>query len=150
MKVILLEKIRNLGELGALVEVKAGYARNYLIPEGKAVFATKANLAEFESKRAELEKAAAGRLSESEQRAKLLQGQAMVITARATEEGKLFGSVGVREIVEALAKAGFSVERREVDLPTGPIHSIGEYNIQLLLHGDITAMIKINIEKAQD
>lgn len=150
MQIILLEKIRNLGELGALVDVKPGYARNYLIPEGKAVFATKANLADFEVNRAALEKAALSRLSEAQKRAESLQGKEITLLVRATEEGKLFGSVTSREIVDALSKLGETVERREIDMPTGPIHHLGSYGIQLLLHGDASATITVKVEKAID
>lgn len=146
MEVILLEKMRNLGALGDKVKVKAGFARNYLIPQGKAVYVNKDNLAKFEQRRAELEKVAAERHQKAIERQQTLNSlAAIVITAKAGEEGKLFGSVGTRDIVEAICKAGGEVEKREVRLPSGTLRMIGEYDISVELDSDITATIKINI-----
>lgn len=145
MKVILLEKVHKLGNLGDTVEVKSGYGRNFLIPQGKAVPATKANLAEFEAKRVELEKAAAEKLSAAQQRAEKFKGLELTIVRKAIEEGRLFGSVSVRDIVEAIAEKGMTVEKREVILPES-IHEVGEYEIELLLHSDVKIKIPVKIE----
>ena len=146
MKVILLEKIRNLGNLGDTVNVKAGFGRNYLIPYGKALPATKENLEQFESRRAELEKVANEVLVAAKERASKLENITLTIAAHAMDEGKLFGSVGVREIVEALEKQGHTVEKREVDLPAGAIHEVGEYEAEILLHSDVKVPVKVVVE----
>lgn len=146
MEVILLEKMRNLGALGEKVKVKSGYARNFLIPQGKAVYATKENLVKFELRRAELEKIAAERLKEATARQQSLSSLAvLVISAKAGEEGKLFGSIGTRDIAEALEKAGVNIEKREVNLPEGAIRHTGEYEIELDLGSDVTSTIKVSI-----
>ncbi|MDX2164088.1 MAG: 50S ribosomal protein L9 [Gammaproteobacteria bacterium] len=144
MEVILLEKIRNLGVLGELVKVKAGFARNYLLPQRKAVTATEANRTKFEAQRADLEKREAELLKSAEQRAEKINASgAVTITAKVAEEGKLYGSVGIYEVSEAIKKAGIDVQKSEIKMPAGPIRHIGEYEIQLFLHGDVTATIKV-------
>jgi large subunit ribosomal protein L9 len=147
MEVILLEKIGKLGDIGEVANVKAGYGRNYLIPQGKAVFATKENLAEFETRRAELEAVAAAKLGEAQSRAeKLAEIGSVTITAVAGEEGKLFGSVGTREIEEAVNAAGGDIVKSEINLPEGAIRSLGEFPVELQLHTDITQSITIAVE----
>ena len=145
MEIILLEKIDNLGSLGDKVKVRPGYARNYLIPQGKAKFATPENIAEFEARRAELETAAEDALRAAEQRRSALDGMEITISAKAGSEGKLFGSVGAADVAVALASAGVEVEKREVRLPTGPLRQTGEYELDLHLHTDVDAKIKVNV-----
>ena len=146
MKVILFEKVRNLGALGDTVKVKPGFARNYLLPQGKAVQATKENLAKVEQRRAELEKIAAEKLREAQARQQALQSiGAITITAKTGEEGKLFGSIGARDIVDALNKAGAAVEKREIHLPEGALRLVGEYDIEIELESDVVAKVKVNI-----
>jgi len=145
MEVILLEKVGKLGALGDKVTVKAGYGRNYLVPYGKAVPATASNVAEFEARRAELEKAAAEKLSEAEARAEQLNEKAVTITSKAGDEGKLFGSVGVRDIADATTAAGVEVSKSEVRLPEGPLREVGEYDVTIQLHSDVNAVIKLSI-----
>lgn len=146
MEVILLEKVRNLGALGEKVKVKSGFARNYLVPQGKAVYANTANLAKFEQRRAELEKIAAERHEKAVARQQKLNAMAaVVITMKAGEEGKLFGSVGVRDITEALNRNGAEVEKREVRLIEGTLRMVGEYDISIELDSDITATVKLKI-----
>ncbi len=150
MDVILLEDIRKLGKLGDTVSVKNGYARNYLIPQGKAVRATKENIAMFEQRRAELEKAAAEARAAAQARADKLNGLEVKIERLASEEGKLFGSVGTADIAEAAsAAAGVEVTRREVLMPSGVIRSTGEYDIELTLHTDVDARIKVIVVAAE-
>lgn len=150
MEVILLEKIRNLGDIGAKVSVKTGYARNYLIPYGKVVAATEANLEKFAKMREELEKNAALALQQANERAEKLKDMVITIPVKATEEGKLFGSVSTSTIVHALKDAGFEVKRSEVSMPEGAIHQVGENEITLLLHSDVTAKIKVNVVAAAE
>jgi len=146
MNVILLEKIRNLGNLGDKVKVKPGFMRNYLAPKRKAVPATSVNLEKFESRRADLEKRAEERLHEAKQRAEKIAALTIItISAKAAEEGKLYGSISVVDIVDAMNKAGVKVERNEIKLPGGAIRFIGEYELEILLHTDVTAPIKVNI-----
>ncbi|WP_372966217.1 50S ribosomal protein L9 [Marinobacter sp.] len=145
MEVILLEKVANLGTLGDKVKVKAGYGRNFLLPYGKAVPATEANVKAFEERRAELEKAAAEKLATAQSRAEALEGAAFTITSKAGEEGKLFGSIGVRDIAEIVSAGGTEVEKSEVRLPEGPLRAIGEYEIELHLHTDVETTIKLAI-----
>ena len=142
---ILLERVRNLGNLGDEVSVKNGYGRNFLIPQGKAVRATAANREVFESRRAELEAQAAGQLKAAEDRAAGLAELAVTIAARASDEGKLFGSVGSREIADAVTEAGQEVSKDEVLLPVGPLRSIGEFTVDLQLHSDVTASVTVNV-----
>ncbi|HBB53317.1 MAG TPA: 50S ribosomal protein L9, partial [Legionellales bacterium] len=124
--VILLEKVRGLGNLGDCVEVKPGYGRNFLIPQNKAVFATKVNQQAFETRRAELEKNAEVAFAKAQERAARFNDVTLTIAAQASDEGKLYGSVGVSEILDALEQKGFEVTKREVQMPTGPIYSIGD------------------------
>ena len=146
MEVILLENIGNLGGLGEKVDVKAGYGRNFLIPQGKAVPATRDNIAEFEVRRAELEAAAAATLAAAEKRAEALNALAPIsIGANAGEEGKLFGSVGTRDIAEALTAAGCEVDKSEVRLPAGALRELGEFEVDIQVHGDVTATVVIAV-----
>ncbi|MEE4246670.1 MAG: 50S ribosomal protein L9 [Kangiellaceae bacterium] len=145
MQVILLEKIRNLGNLGDEVSVANGYGRNYLVPQGKAVPATKANVEQFEARRAELEKQAADVLAAAEARAEKLNDLSITIEANAGDEGKLFGSIGTRDIADAVVAAGVEVTKAEVRMPTGVIRNTGEYDIEIHLHTDVTATIKVNV-----
>lgn len=146
MEVILLEKVANLGNLGDQVTVRPGYGRNYLVPSKKAVPATPENIEMFQARRAELEKAAADSLSAAQERsAKLAELAEVTVGSHAGEEGKLFGSVGVAEISAALTAAGVEVEKREVSLPEGPIRQVGEYEIDIHLHSDVTQTIKVNV-----
>jgi large subunit ribosomal protein L9 len=143
MDVILLEKIDNLGGLGDRVTVRPGYARNFLIPRGKAKYATAENIAEFEAQRAELEQAAAELLTAAEARKEKIDGTEVTITANAGSEGKLFGSVGPSDIARALAEVGAEVEKREVRMPEGPIRQAGEFEIGIHLHTDVNAIVKV-------
>ncbi|UTW45122.1 50S ribosomal protein L9 [bacterium SCSIO 12696] len=145
MEVILLEKVGKLGSIGDKVNVKAGYGRNYLIPNGKAVFATDANIAEFEARRADLEKAAADALAAAEARAAKLDDAAVTIEANAGDEGKLFGSVGTDAIAEALESTGAEVVKSEVRLPEGAIREVGEYEVDIQLHAEVTRTIKLSV-----
>ena len=145
MEVILFEKIDRLGGIGDLVNVKAGFARNYLLPQGKAKAATEENKAEIETRRAEFEKTAAEALSLAEKRREQIEALAISITAKSGTEGKLFGSIGNIDIAGALTEAGVEVEKREVRLPEGPIRQAGEYEITLHLHSDIDAVVKVSI-----
>ena len=145
MEVILLEKIKNLGALGTKVSVKPGYGRNFLIPQGKAVSATTKNVAEFEARRAVLERAAEEALAAAQQRADRIGALAVVIAAKAGDEGKLFGSVGTRDIAEAVTKLGEAVDKSEVRLPNGALRSTGDFDIDLQLHGEVTVTIKVTV-----
>lgn len=147
MEIILLEKVANVGDLGDRVKVRPGYGRNYLIPGGKAVAATEENVAKFEARRAELEKAAAGALGEAQARAEqLAQLGTVTLVRRAGEEGKLFGSVSTADIADAVHEAGVALEKREVALPEGPLREVGEYDVELILHSDVAQPIKVVIE----
>jgi large subunit ribosomal protein L9 len=146
VEVILLEKMRNLGVLGDKVRVKPGFARNYLIPHSKAVYANKDNLVKFEQRRAELEKLASERHQKAVERQESLNSLPVIpIMAKAGEEGKLFGSIGIRDVVQAIRNTGAVVEKREVRLPMGTLRMIGEYDISIELDSDVTAIIKVNI-----
>jgi len=145
MEIILLEKISNLGAMGDRVKVKPGYGRNYLVPKGKAKPATPENIAAFEVMRAELEKASAAALAVAEGRRDSLAGMQVTIAAKAGDEGKLFGSVGTTDISDAITAAGVRVERHEVRLPNGVFRQVGEYDVQLHLHSDVDATIKLII-----
>ena len=146
MEVILLERVRKLGVLGQKVKVKAGYGRNFLIPEGIAVSATKENTQKFEARRAELEKIEAQHLKAAQTRGEaLLALGAITIKAKAGEEGKLFGSVGTRDIAEIVTKAGFELQKSEVHMPLGALRNIGEYDIDVELHGDVRLVVRVNI-----
>ena len=146
MELILLQKVVNLGGLGDKVNVKPGYGRNYLIPYGKAVPATEANVAAFEAKRAEYEAKANAVLAESEARKAKLEGAVVTIKANASTEGKLFGSVGPRDIAEAFTAAGFPLEKNEVVLGEGPLRRTGEFDIEVRLHADVGTTVKVNVE----
>ena len=144
MNVILLDKVANLGSLGDNVNVKSGFARNFLFPQGKAVPATKANTEQFEARRAELEKKVAAELASSEARADKVSGLGEVtIVSKAGEEGKLFGSIGTRDIALAITDAGVEVAKAEVKMPEGVIREVGEFDIAIQLHPEVTATIKI-------
>ncbi|WP_440876257.1 50S ribosomal protein L9 [Thalassotalea sp. PLHSN55] len=144
MEVILLDKIAKLGGLGDKVSVKSGYARNYLLPKGKAVFASAANVEHFEARRAELEAKLAEGLAAAEARgAKLVELAEVTIASKAGDEGKLFGSIGTRDIADAITEAGVEVTKAEVRLPLGSIREVGEFDIVLHLHNDVDASIKV-------
>lgn len=145
MNVILLDSVENLGNVGDLVTVKPGFGRNYLLPSGKAALATKANIAEFEAKRADLEKAAAEEMKAARARADLIRGMELVVSANVGSEGKLFGSVGTVDISEAFGKVGVEVARSEVRLPDGPIHEVGDYTIGVHLHSDLDVDVTLRV-----
>ncbi len=146
MEVILLEKVRNLGSLGERVKVKSGYGRNFLIPQRKAVYATAHNIAKFEARRAELEKAAAEVLVAAQERqARLTRLGIIKILAKAGDEGKLFGSIGTRDIAEAIVNAGVEIQKSEIHLPMGVLRQVGEYEIEIELHSDLLTVIKVHI-----
>ena len=146
MEIILLDKIANLGGLGDTVNVKAGFARNFLFPQGKAVPATKANVEKFEARRAEYEAKVAEELSAAQARAdKVAELGEVTIAAPAGDEGKLFGSVGTRDIADAITAAGVTVSKAEVKLPTGTLSETGEYDIDLQLHSEVTTSVKVVI-----
>jgi large subunit ribosomal protein L9 len=145
MEVILLEKVANLGTLGDKVNVKSGYGRNFLLPYGKAVPATDANLKAFEERRAELEKAAAEKLAAAQARAEKLESASFTISSKAGDEGKLFGSIGVRDVADAITAAGNDVEKSEVLLPEGPLRAVGEYEVELKLHSDVYVTVKLAV-----
>lgn len=145
MQVILLEKVQNLGELGDKVNVKPGFGRNYLIPQGKATEATAANIEKFEARRAELEKAAADNLSKATARAEALVGKVVSIAAKVGEEGRLFGSVGSIDIIEAAKANGIELERNEIRLSTGPIRQTGQFEVPVYLHPDVEATITVDV-----
>lgn len=149
MEVILLKKVKNLGNLGDKVTVKSGYGRNYLIPQDIAVFATENNINKFNERRAELEKKAQQDLSVAEQRASKLNDTALVINAMASDEGKLYGSIGVNEIKDALVEKGLEVSKREIVMPDGPIHSIGNFIVQIHVHSDVIANLQLEIVSAK-
>lgn len=149
MEIILLQKVDNVGGIGDLVRVKSGYARNYLIPQGKATLATAENKAKFELRRAELEAKAAAELSAAQARGKKLEGLTLKIEMQAGAEGKLFGSVGTVDIAEAIAKQAVEVERSEIRLPDGPLRSVGDHQVVLHLHTDVNVEIKVVIEAAE-
>jgi len=149
MNVILLESVENLGGIGDLVKVKAGYGRNFLLPQGKAALATPENMKQIEARRAELEKAAAGELAKANVRAAAIQGVELVIAANAGSEDKLFGSVGPIDIAEALAGIQLEVERSEIRMPDGPIHELGEFQIGVHLHGEVNAEVTVRVVAAE-
>ncbi|WP_185232539.1 50S ribosomal protein L9 [Teredinibacter franksiae] len=144
MEVILLEKVGKLGTVGDKVKVKAGYGRNYLVPHGKAISASVKNVADFEARRAELEAAASDRKTAAEGRAKLLEEQGSItITAKAGDEGKLFGSIGARDIADAITAAGVEVSKSEVKLPQGALREVGEFDVDIQLYVDVTFVLKL-------
>jgi large subunit ribosomal protein L9 len=146
MELILLQKVQNLGNLGDKVSVKPGYGRNFLIPYGKAVPATAASLADFEQRRAEFEAKANTILAEAVARKAKLEGASVVIKANASTEGKLYGSVGPRDIAEAFTAAGFALEKSEVVMGEGPIRRTGESDVQVVLHADVELTLKVVVE----
>jgi large subunit ribosomal protein L9 len=143
MEVILLEKVHRLGNLGDKVKVKPGYGRNYLIPTGKAVPATAQNVAKFEATHAEIEEAQAKSLEEAQARAEVLAGLTITIVSKAGTEGRLYGSVGTADIVSAVTAAGVNLSKKEVRLPKGPLREIGEHTVDLHLHPDLSATVKV-------
>ncbi|BBL70242.1 50S ribosomal protein L9 [Methylogaea oryzae] len=145
MDVILLEKVGKLGNLGDKVAVRAGYGRNYLIPQGKAVPATATKIAEFEARRAELEKAAAEALAAAQARAEEIGKLSLTITSKAGDEGKLFGSVGTRDIADAAKAQGIELDKQHIRLPGGPIRQVGDYQIEVHLHGDVVASLAVKV-----
>lgn len=149
MQVILLEKVKNLGVLGQKVTVKPGYGRNYLIPQKKAVFATPENIKMFEERREELEKKEAQSLARAEQRAAKLNDVTVIIEAQASDDGKLYGSVGLVEIQKALLDRELEVSKREILLPEGPFHEIGEFKVEIQVHSDVLATIGLIINMAK-
>lgn len=146
MELILLQKVTNLGNLGDKVTVKPGYGRNFLVPQGKAVPATAANLAEFEARRADYEAKAQAALGDAEARRAKLEGASVTIYANASTEGKLYGSIGPREIAEALTKLGTEVGKSEVIMGEGAIRRVGEYEVVLHLHADVETPVKVVVE----
>jgi large subunit ribosomal protein L9 len=145
MDVILLQKVANLGNIGDRVKVKSGYGRNFLLPKGKATLATTDNVARFEARRGELEKAAREHLVSAEERAGAMKDFKLTITSKAGTEGKLFGSIGTNDIAEAATKAGFKLERSEVRMPNGPLRMVGEHVVALHLHADIDVPLTVLI-----
>ena len=145
MDLILLEKVQNLGDLGEQVSVKPGFGRNYLVPHGKAVLATKENIALFETRRAELEAAAAERLGGAEARRHAMSEVELELTANASEEGKLYGSIGPREIADAVTALGHTLNKSEVIQGEGPIRNTGEFEVIIQLHADVETKIKVNV-----
>lgn len=145
MDLILLEKVQNVGDLGDLVKVKAGFGRNFLVPQGKAVPATKDNLAQFEARRAELEAAAKGRLDQAEARQAGLAEVVVEITANASEEGNLYGSIGPREIASAVSALGHEITKAEVIMGEGPLRTVGEFDVVVQLHADVESIVKVII-----
>ena len=143
MELILLQKVTNLGNLGDKVNVKPGFGRNFLVPQGKAVPATAANLAEFEAKRAEYEAKAKALLQGAEGRKAALEGAVVTISANASTEGKLYGSIGPRDIAEALTKFGHKVEKSEVVMGEGPLRRTGEFDVLVHLHADVETTVKV-------
>ena len=145
MQVILLDKVVNLGNLGEIVKVKDGYARNFLIPQGRARRATEANKAEFEAKRVELEKAASAKLAESQAQGEKLAGTAVKLTQKAGVDGRLFGSVTNFDIAEELTKQGYKVAKSQVRMPNGPIKTVGDSQVQVALHTDVVVEITVTV-----
>jgi len=145
MQIILLEKVVNLGSLGEVVKVKDGFARNYLIPQGKAKRATPGNLAEFERRRGELEKTQAEALAAAQDRGAKVDGVMVQITRKAGVDGRLFGSVTTYDIAEALQGVGHEVERSAIRLPQGPLKAVGDYPIAVALHGDVVVQITVSV-----
>ncbi|MCV2219687.1 50S ribosomal protein L9 [Thauera sp. Sel9] len=145
MQIILLEKVVNLGALGDVVKVKDGYARNYLIPQGKAKRATEANMAEFEARRAELERVQAERLAAAQELAGKLEGVSVQVTRKAGMDGRLFGSVGNADVAEALGTQGFEIDRASIRMPEGPLKQVGEVQLEVGLHADVVATITVAV-----
>ena len=150
MQIILLEKVANLGQLGDVVKVKDGYARNFLIPTGQAKRATESNLKEFEVRRAELEKVQAEKLVAAQARAEKLEGARVEIAQKAGVDGRLFGSVTNHDIADALAKAGFQIAKAQVRLPNGPLKAVGEFPVNVAAHTDVVVEITVKVVGASD
>lgn len=145
MQIILLEKVVNLGELGAVVKVRDGFARNYLIPHGKAKRATRENLAQFEQRRSELEKAQAQQLAQANEKAAKLEGLMVQVTQKAGVDGKLFGSVTNADIAEALQNQGFDVPKAAIRMPQGPLKNVGDHSLKVALHTDVVVTINVSV-----
>ena len=145
MKIILLERVANLGDLGDIVEVKNGYARNFLVPSGKAKRATKVNTEEFAAKRAEYELKQTDVLANAKSRFEQINEKSFAVTAKAGVDGKLFGSITSLDIVEAVNKSGVEIKKSEVTLPNGPLKTIGDFEVSVILHHDVHAIVKINV-----
>jgi len=145
MELILLQKVQNLGDLGDLVTVKAGFGRNYLVPTGKAVPATKDNLAQFEARRTELEAAAKSLLGQAEARKIGLAELVVEIKANASDEGKLYGSIGPREVAEAVSEQGHEINKSEVIMGEGPLRTVGEFDVVVQLHADVESIVRVII-----
>jgi len=145
MKVILQERVANLGNVGDQVNVKAGYARNFLMPRGKAVQATEANVIAFEARRADLEKKAAEVLANAKKRAEKFADLTVTIEALTSDEGKLFGSIGPRDVAQAATDAGLALEKSEVEMPEGPIRAIGDYTVHIHLHSEVATQIAVKV-----
>jgi large subunit ribosomal protein L9 len=145
MEVILLERVRGLGDVGDRVEVKGGFGRNFLLPKGKAVFATKQNIADFEARRAELETAANAARSAAQTQAETIQGLALQISCKAGDGGKLFGSVSLREVLDALAAQGHELDRHDLVLPDGQIRELGNYVAEIHLHADVVVQVSVEV-----
>jgi large subunit ribosomal protein L9 len=143
MDLILLEKVQNVGDLGDLVSVKAGFGRNFLVPQGKAAPATKENLAQFEARRAELEAAAAGKLGQAQAREAGLAEVVVEISANASEEGNLYGSIGPREVADAMSALGHEINKSEVIMGEGPLRTVGEFDVVVSLHADVETLVKV-------
>ena len=148
MKVILQERVANWGNVGDQVNVKPGFARNYLLPRGKAVQATPNNIVAFEKRRVELEKMADTVFAAAKERALALEGHLITLAVQASEEGKLFGSIAPRDIAKAVSDSGKMLEKSEVEMPEGPIRSVGEYTVTVHLHGEVSAKIKVVVNAA--
>lgn len=149
MRVILQEKVANLGNVGEIVNVKTGYARNFLLPQAKVVRATEANLANFEKRRADLEKRAQAELEKAQARLDQIKALTLVLAAQCSDEGKLFGSISPREIAEAAVQAGVELCKSEVKLPEGPIRAVGQFDVDIVLHGDVHGQISVEVKSAE-
>lgn len=149
MEVILLENIRNLGRLGDKVNIKPGYARNFLVPQNKAVYATAKNLQAFEERRAELEKKAKSNLASAEQRAAKINDTRIVIAAMASDEGKLYGSITTTDICNAMQERGLEIDKREIVMTQGPIHAIGDYDIEIQVHSEVVAHLQLQVTSSK-
>ena len=145
MDIILLQKVANLGNIGDRVKVKSGFGRNYLLPEGKATLATPANVAKFEERRSELEKAAREHLTSANERSEALKDFKLTVRAKAGTEGKLFGSIGTADISEALNRENFKITRSEVRMPNGPLRTVGDHLVNLHLHADVDVQLPVTI-----
>lgn len=147
MELILLERVKNLGDLGDVVKVKSGYGRNFLLPQGKALTATAANKEVFETRKAELVKKSAESLNAAKLRAEKIGGKKVTVKALAADEGKLYGSVGPAEIARAAELAGYEIEKSEIDLPEGPIRTIGTYTVAVRLHSEVETSLEVIVEE---